>query len=58
MCHNFQTGEKIESPLIVQKQIVVENSSNTDLTISNVVTHIAETDQCLWMMLTWSRFYC
>ena len=30
---------------------IVENSSNTDLTISNVVTPLQKQDQCLWMML-------
>ena len=40
----FQTGEKIEASDSAETDSIVENSSNTDLTISNVVTHtFAET---------------
>ena len=45
----FTTGEKIEASDSAETDSIVENSSNTDLTISNVVTHTFSETRSVFM---------
>ena len=53
---SFSLGEKLIAS-DSETGLIIENSSNADLTVSNIVHTFADARQILWTMLMWSRLH-